>query len=346
MISFRNDYSQGAHESVLRKLQECSQEQHSGYGVDEHCRNAADRIRELCQCPGAAVHFLPGGTQANLTVIASLLRPHQGVLCTDTAHIFTHETGAIEATGHKALFLPGQDGRLVGADVEEYVSDHYASETFEHMPQPGMVEIADATELGTVYSHAQMTDMSRVCRKYDLPLYLDGARLGYALAAEGNDLSFGRLAELVDVFTIGGTKQGALYGEALVIVDPRLQKDFRYHIKQRGGLMSKGFLMGMQFEALLEDDLYLQLSRYANRLAMRFRDAMRALGVPFLVESPTNQQFPIFANDLLEKLRVDYGFETAQKTDGGHTAVRFCFSWGTKEEDVTRLIKDITLLAA
>ena len=346
MIDFRNDYSQGAHESVMAALLAHSGEQNRGYGMDEHCGRAADVIRKLCDCPGAAVHFLPGGTQANLTVIAAILCPHQGVLCSDSAHIFTHETGAIEATGHKALFLPGYDGRLEAEDVEKYVTEHYASETFEHMPQPGMVEIANATELGTVYTLRQLTELSRVCRKHKLPLYLDGARLGYALAAEDSDLTFEKVAELADVFTIGGTKQGALYGEALVIVDPALQKDFRYHIKQRGGLLSKGFLMGIQFEALMTDDLYLRLSRHADRLALRFRDALRAEGVPFLVNSSTNQQFPIFPNTVLEKIGKDYGFEFTQRTDDDHAAVRFCFSWGTKEEDVTGLIEDIARFTA
>ncbi len=344
MISFRNDYSEGAHEQVLEALARTNRQQHSGYGEDQHCRAAADRIRGLIGQPDAAVHFLSGGTQANLTVIASILRPYQGVIAVDTGHITTHETGAIEATGHKVLAVPHHQGRLQAEDVRRLVEEHAADGAFEHIVQPGMVYISNTTELGTLYTRDMLQALHSVCREKELPLYLDGARLGYALASEGNDLTLADIARYCDVFTLGMTKQGALFGEAVVLVNPALQKDFRYHIKQRGGMLAKGWLMGLQCEALLQDDLYFRLARRAVGLALQIRDKLRGMGVEFISDSPSNQQFPIFTEQMVDKLAQKWGFNLDQRLPGGRRAIRLCTSWATRKEDVDALLADIAQL--
>jgi threonine aldolase len=338
MIDFRNDYAQGAHEQVLGALAGLAGQGFSGYGEDDLCRAAQERVRRLTGQPEAALYFLSGGTQANLTVIASILRPHQGVVAADTAHIAAHETGAIEATGHKVLTLPHRDGKVNPDDIERMVAAHYADDSFEHMVQPGMVYISNTTELGSIYTARELEGISRVCRARGLPLYLDGARLGYALASEGNDLTLAKVAALCDAFTIGLTKQGALFGEAVVIVNPALQKDFRYIIKQRGGMLAKGWLMGAQFEALMTDDLYGRLSRHAVGLAMRLKHGLREMGVPFLSDSPSNQQFPILPNDVIVALRRQFAFHAIEVVDESHTGVRFCTSWYTNPADVETLL--------
>ena len=338
MIDFRNDYAQGAHEQVLGALAGLAGQGFSGYGEDDLCRAAQERVRRLTGQPGAALYFLSGGTQANLTVIASMLRPHQGVVAADTAHIAAHETGAIEATGHKVLTLPHRDGKVNPDDIERMVAAHYADDSFEHMVQPGMVYISNTTELGSIYTARELEGIRRVCRSRGLPLYLDGARLGYALASEGNDLTLAKVAALCDAFTIGLTKQGALFGEAVVIVNPALQKDFRYIIKQRGGMLAKGWLMGAQFEALMTDDLYGRLSRHAVGLAMRLKHGLREMGVPFLSDSPSNQQFPILPNDVIVALRRQFAFHAIEVVDESHTGVRFCTSWYTNPADVETLL--------
>lgn len=338
MIDFRNDYAQGAHEQVLGALAGLAGQGFSGYGEDDLCRAAQERVRRLTGQPGAALYFLSGGTQANLTVIASMLRPHQGVVAADTAHIAAHETGAIEATGHKVLTLPHRDGKVNPDDIERMVAAHYADDSFEHTVQPGMVYISNTTELGSIYTARELEGISRVCRARGLPLYLDGARLGYALASEGNDLTLAKVAALCDAFTIGLTKQGALFGEAVVIVNPALQKDFRYIIKQRGGMLAKGWLMGAQFEALMTDDLYGRLSRHAVGLAMRLKHGLREMGVPSLSDSPSNQQFPILPNDVIDALRRQFAFHAIEVVDERHTGVRFCTSWYTNPADVETLL--------
>ena len=344
MIDFRNDYGQGAHEQVLDALTALAGRSFSGYGEDELCLAAQQRVRRLTSQPQAALHFLSGGTQANLTVIASMLRPHQGVIAADTAHIAAHETGAIEATGHKVLTLPHRDGKLCPDDVERLVAQHYADESFEHTVQPGMVYISNTTELGSIYTAQELAALSRVCRARNLPLYLDGARLGYALASRGNDLTLADVAKYCDAFTIGLTKQGALFGEAVVIVSPALQRDFRYIIKQRGGMLAKGWLMGAQFEALMEDDLYGQLSRHAVGLAMRLKEGLKEMAVPFLSDSPSNQQFPILPNDVIAALREQFAFHLIEVVDEEHTGVRFCTSWYTRPEDVEALLAALARL--
>ncbi len=338
MILFCSDYQEGAHPAILEKLNSINFMQYPGYGTDELCLQAAELIKEKCHCPHADVHFLVGGTQTNTTVISAALRPHQGVLCAHTGHISVHETGAIEATGHKVLTVYSPDGKITAEQVEREVT---LQADFEHTVKPGMVYISFSTEVGTLYTLAELTALRQVCDKHRLYLFLDGARLGYGLCGEGNDISLPDIARLCDVFYIGGTKVGALFGEAVVIVNPALKPDFRYFIKQRGGMLAKGWLLGVQFLTLFEGDRYTSIAAHAHRMAMLVRDALRRMNVPFLVESPTNQQFPILPDEVLKKLSDKYAFSFQEKTDENHTAVRICTSWATREEDVLALIQDL-----
>ena len=341
MIQFQCDYSEGAHPRILERMMQTNFEQTVGYGEDHYCAMARVLIQKACGRPDADVHFLVGGTQANTTVISSVLRPHQGVICVKTGHINVHETGAIEHSGHKVLAVEGINGLLSAESVRAVMEEHLAEDGPEHTVQPGMVYISFSTEVGTVYSLAQLKALSAVCREYDLPLFIDGARMGYGLASEGCDVTLNDIADLADVFYIGGTKQGALFGEAVVIVNDSLKKDFRYFIKQNGGMLAKGRLLGIQFLTLFEDDLYFELSQHAVAQAMRIRDAFASKGYGFLVESPTNQQFPILPNAEMERLSADFKFSVWQKVDEGHTAVRFCTSWATKAEAVDALVAAI-----
>lgn len=313
-------------------------EQTVGYGEDHYCEAARAAVRKAVGREDVDVHFLVGGTQANATVISSILRPYQGVLCATTGHINVHETGAIEHGGHKVLALEAADGLLSAALIREAVEAHYAEDGPEHTVQPGMVYISFSSEVGTVYSLSQLREISAVCREYGLPLFIDGARMGYGLASEGCDVSLSDIAALADVFYLGGTKQGALFGEAVVIVNDALKKDFRYCIKQNGGMLAKGRLLGIQFLTLFEDGLYFQLSEHAVSQAMRIRDAFESRGFGFLVQSPSNQQFPILDNATMERLSSDFLFSFWQKVDDTHTAVRFCTSWATRPEAVDALI--------
>ena len=344
MIYFNNDYSEGCHEKVLEALTRTNLEQNPGYGEDDHCRRAADRIRALCGREDLAVHFLVGGTQANLTVIDAGLRPHQGVLTADTGHIHVHETGAVEATGHKVLALPSRDGKISATQVERYVLEHWENPSFEHTVQPKMVYISNPTELGTLYSLEELEALSRVCRERGLYLFMDGARLGYALAAKGYDVSLGDIARLCDVFYIGGTKVGALFGEAVVIAHPALQADFRYLIKLHGGMLAKGRLLGVQFEALMADDLYVRISARADVQADRIREALAGAGHPLFVEGITNQIFAILPDEVLCGLEKKYVFCPDHRVDETHRCVRICTSWATREEAVEALCADIRKL--
>ena len=344
MIRFECDYSEGAHPRILERLAQTNLEQTPGYGVDEHCCHARELILEACQAPRAEVAFLVGGTQANQTVIASLLRPYQGALCAQTGHINVHETGAIEATGHKVLPLPQKDGKITAAAVEEACAAHWADATHEHMVQPGMVYLSQPTEVGTLYTRQELEDIRRVCDKYSIPLYIDGARCGYGLGAAENDVTLADLARLAHVFYIGGTKVGALFGEAVVICDPALQRDFRYMIKRQGGMLAKGRLLGIQFETLFTDGLYEQLGRHAVELAGRVRQAFEEKGVEMAYPSHTNQQFPILTQAQREKLGEKYAFSFWEQVDEDRAAVRFCTSWATREEDVDALVADIANL--
>lgn len=337
MIYFNNDYSEGCHEKVMERLLATNMVQTPGYGEDAYCAAAAAKIRKKCGREDVAVHFLVGGTQTNMTVIDAALRPHQGALGADTAHINVHETGAVEATGHKVLWVPHHDGKITAQQVEDTVREHYASTSFEHTVQPKLVYISTPTELGTLYTKAELESLSAVCRTHGLYLFVDGARLGYGLAAPGNDVTMEDLANLCDVFYIGGTKVGALFGEAVVITNPALQEDFRYLIKQHGGMLAKGRLLGVQFDALMEDDLYEKIAAHADRLADKLRHCLKELGVPFLVENTTNQLFPVLPDGVLDALAKDFVFSEQERVDETHRAVRFCTSWATKEESVDAL---------
>ena len=341
MIRFECDYAEGAHPQILERLAQTNFEKTKGYGEDEYCENARRIIRRLCQTESADVHFLVGGTQTNTTVIASILRPHQGVVSAATGHINIHETGAIEATGHKVLALPTENSKLNASQIEKVFQEHWNDVNREHLVQPGMVYLSNPTEEGVIYKRQELQAIHGVCRQYNLPLFLDGARLGYGLVAENNDLTLPDIAKLCDVFYIGGTKVGALFGEALVITNDSMKKDFRYFIKQRGGLLAKGRLLGIQFETLFENGLYFDMARHAVRMAMLIRDAFCSQGFRFLRESPTNQQFPVLSEGQIKMLAQKYTFELWSKVDERHTAVRFCTSWATREVDVQMLIKDI-----
>lgn len=344
MIRFQCDYAEGAHPSILKKMEETNFEQTVGYGEDPHCDHARELIKKVCECPDADVHFLVGGTQANFTVIASILRPYQGALSAVTGHINAHETGAVEATGHKVLALPSEDGKITAAQVKEAYDAHWNDDTHEHIVQPGMVYISHPTENGTLYSKDELQALHDVCKECGLPLFVDGARMGYGVMSEAATLTLADIARLTDVFYIGGTKVGALFGEAVVITNPALKKDFRYMIKQNGGMLAKGRLLGIQFEVLFEDGLYFELGKHADKLAMRAKEAFINKGYALRYDSYTNQQFPILPNDHLEKLKEKYSFAFWEKIDEDHSAVRFCMSWATKEEYVDMLIEDIEAL--
>lgn len=341
MINFECDYAEGAHPRILERLAATNMIQTPGYGNDEFCEKARVLLRKTCCAPDAAVHFLVGGTQTNKTVIASLLRPYQGVVCADTAHIAVHETGAIEATGHKVITVPGKEGKITPEDIETVYGQHYGESGREHCVQPGMVYISFSTEVGTIYSRQELEAVSATCRKLGLTLFLDGARMGYGLAAEDNGLTLADIARLCDVFYIGGTKVGALFGEAVVFTVPGLDREFRYMIKQNGGMLAKGRLLGIQFEALFEDGLYMELSRHAVTQAMRIRRALEAKGIVMKYPSPTNQQFPILPDEVLQKLSERYIFSDMGKEKPGFTTVRICTSWATPPDYTDRLIEDI-----
>lgn len=344
MIRFECDYAEGAHEKILRRLCETNAEQTPGYGEDAHCESAKKLIRAACRAGEADVHFLVGGTQTNLIMVASVLRPHQGAVAAASGHIAVHETGAVEAAGHKVLTLPGREGKISAAQVRELHAAHWNDEAREHMVQPGLVYISQPTECGTLYSREELEALSRTCRERGLALVLDGARLGYGLAAQGNDLALSDFARLCDMFSIGGTKVGALFGEAVVIADPALKKDFRYLIKQRGGMLAKGRLLGLQFAALFEDGLYEAISRHAVDMAMRIREAFARKGVAFRYDSRTNQQFPVLPNAWLDRLAGKYAWCFWEKAGPDQSVVRFCTSWATKPEHVEQLVRDIEAL--
>lgn len=313
-------------------------EQTVGYGNDQHCANARKLIREICEAPNADVHFLVGGTQTNATIISSILKPYQCVICADTGHINVHETGAIEHGGHKCFALPGKDGLITASQIEKVLKTHFEDDEPEHCVQPGLVYISFSSEYGTIYSSTELQLISEVCHSYGIPLMIDGARMGYALMSEECDITLPELAQLADVFYLGGTKQGALFGEAVVIMNDNLKKDFRYNIKQGGGMLAKGRLLGIQFETLFTDNLYFDIARHADHEAIRIKKALQENGYPFLIESPTNQQFPILPNDLIEELSKDFLFSAWEKVDEDHTCIRICTSWATKPENVDKLI--------
>ncbi|WP_185823513.1 threonine aldolase family protein [Xanthomonas sp. GW] len=340
-IGFRNDYSEGAHPRLLAALAAASAEQNGGYGLDRHSERAAQLIRRECACDHADVHLLVGGTQTNLAAIGAFLRPHQAVIAAACGHIATHETGAIEATGHKVLTVDAADGRLSPERIAPLLAEHGN----EHMVQPRLVYVSNTTELGTVYRRHELQALRAFCDAHRLWLFLDGARIGSALTAEGNDLRLADVAALTDAFYIGGTKNGALLGEALVIVNPALQADFRYLLKQRGALLAKGMVLGTQFATLFEDGLFYELAAHANRMAARLREGLADAGAQFASESPTNQLFVALPADAVEVLAQRYDFERWQVLADGRWVIRFVTSWATEADAVEALCRDFAALS-
>lgn len=341
MILFNSDYTEGAHPRLMERLMETNLEQTVGYGEDAYCEEAREAIRRVCEAPNADVHFLVGGTQTNFTVISLALRSYQGVICADTGHINVHETGAVEATGHKVLALPGTDGKITAEQVKEAYALHWSDESREHIVQPKMVYISHPTELGTLYTKAELQALHDVCKECGLYLFLDGARMGYGLMAPGTDVTLPDIANLCDVFYIGGTKVGALFGEALVIRNPELKNDFRYVIKQHGGMLAKGRLLGVQFLELFKDGLYFEISKHAIDMAMLLKDELVKKGYRFYMDSVTNQQFIIIEDKKLEEIRKKYGVTYQMRCDDTHSVIRLCTSWATREEDVKALLEDM-----
>ena len=369
MRRFNNDYNCGAHPRILQALATTNAERYPGYGLDAWCERGAQAIRDYAQAPDAAVHFVVGGTQANFLVIAAALRPYQSVLSADTGHINGHETGAVEHVGHKIEALPSTDGKITAVQVEAAARAFETSTVPEHITQPKMVYLSFSTEFGTLYTKHELEDMSSVCRKHGLFLFIDGARMAYGLAAPEADVSLADIARVADAFTVGGTKCGALFGEAVVLTNPALHEGFRSNMKQNGAMLAKGWLLGLQFATLFEpangesageptpatdgraseapaqEPLYLAIARQADEQALRIKATFAQAGVPFFIESPTNQQFVVMPDRVLDDLAKKYVFEYEQRIDDAHSCVRFCTSWSTKPEDVDALVADIEALA-
>lgn len=338
MIYFSNDYSEGAHPVVIEALVKYNMEQNVGYGLDKHSERAKDYIKEHIGRKDVDIHFIPGGTQTNMLVISSFLRPHQGVISAHTGHVNVHETGAIEASGHKVIAINCEDGKLTPSHIKQVIEMH----TDEHMVQPKMVYISDSTEVGTIYTKAELEAIHQICRERGLLLFLDGARMASALTSKDNDMTLKDIAQLVDVFYIGGTKNGALLGEALIICNESLKEDFRFLIKQKGAMMAKGFVMGIQFEALFKDDLFLKLGAHANHMAEQIAASLQQHGYPFTIRPSTNQLFPILPNQLLGKLSERFTFSLPEFIDQDHSSVRIVTSWATTQEDVNELIEALS----
>ena len=336
-LNFASDYTKGAHPAVLSRLVATNLEETPGYGQDAYCEEARDLIRRACACPGARVEFLVGGTQTNETVISSVLRPYQGVIAAETGHIATHEAGAIEAGGHKVLTLPQHAGKLDAGEVRRFLQDFFGDDNHEHMVMPGMVYISHPTEYGTLYTKEELCALRAVCDEYRLPLYLDGARLAYALACPDSDVTLPDLARLCDVFYIGGTKCGALFGEAVVMPDPALIPGFFTLIKQHGALLAKGRLLGLQFGALFTDGLYEKIGEPAVRAADTLRRALAQKGYTLCFGSPTNQVFCVIENRKLVEVGRSVEYSFWEKADDDHTVIRFATDWATTEEDIRAL---------
>lgn len=344
MIYFNSDYLEGAHPSIMKRIMDTNMEQTVGYGEDAYCSAAQEKIKAACQAPDAEVHFLVGGTQTNTTVIASVLRPYQGVLTAVSGHVNCHETGAIESTGHKVLTLPTDNGKITARQIQEYYNWHHFSPDYEHIVMPGMVYISYPTEGGTLYTKAELTEIYETCKACELPLFIDGARLGYGLTCDDCDMTLPELAHLCDIFYVGGTKVGALFGEAVVVMNKALQKDFRFMMKQRGGMLAKGRLLGLQFDALFTDNLYLTIARHGNEMAKKIHAIFAENGYSFFFDSPTNQQYPIMSDAELKIIGRDFGYEYWERIDETHSAVRFASSWATTQENVDALRKAVEAL--
>ncbi len=335
---FKDDYSEGCHPNILKKLLNTNFEIHDGYGDDEYSNEAKQIIAEKIGDKNANIHFISGGTLANLIIISAILKPHESIISPSTGHINTHEAGAIEATGHKINPIKSSDGKIRVNDIQSILDEHT---TIPHMVKPRMVYISNSTEIGTVYKKRELKELSEYCKENDLFLFLDGARLGSALCSKGNDLSLSDIFHLTDIFYIGGTKNGALLGEAVVIKNDELKKDFPFHMKQRGALMSKGRLIGIQFVELFKDDLFFDLARHANSMAMKIAKAVEQKSHSLLTKSTSNQIFPILPNILVEKLEKKYGFYRWEKMNNKETAIRLVTSWATKENIVNKFISDL-----
>ncbi|MDF2856284.1 MAG: threonine aldolase [Neobacillus sp.] len=337
MYSFKNDYSEGAHPRILNALLESNLVQDEGYGEDQFSREAIELLKGIIGRTDVDIHLLSGGTQTNLTAISAFLRPHEAAIAANTGHILGHETGAIEATGHKILSIDVDDGKLTPSAIQTTLELH----TDEHMVKPKLVYISNSTEIGTIYNKKELEQLNEYCKLKNLLLYMDGARLGSALCSEESDLTLNEISSLVDAFYIGGTKNGALLGEALVICSDILKEDFRYHIKQKGGLLAKGRVLGIQFLELFRDNLFFELALHANKMADMLRDALITENYTFLTHAPTNQIFPIFPNAIINELQRKYAFHIWEKIDENNSAIRLVTSWATKEEAVIAFTKDI-----
>ncbi len=337
MLSFECDYNRGAHPEILKRLAETNEEPLSGYGDDKYCASAKEKIIECCEKPDAEVHFLTGGTQTNQIVIDALLTKYQGVIAAETGHVSLHEAGAIEFTGHKVITLPNREGKLMAETIRKYLEDFYGDENHEHMVFPGMVYISHPTEYGTLYSLKELEELSALCRSYGIPLYMDGARMGYGLACRETDVTLPDIARLLDVFYIGGTKVGALCGEAVVFTHRNTPKHFLTTIKQHGALLAKGRLLGVQFDTLFTDNLYLAISRNAMEAAEALKRIFQEKGYRFFLDSPTNQIFIVLENEKMEKLKQQVKFSYWEREDEEHTVVRFATSWATTMEEIEEL---------
>ena len=337
MISFENDYIAGAHPLILQRFVETNMESLTGYGADGYCESAKEKIKKACECQDAQVEFLVGGTQTNAIVISTMLHDYEGVIAASTGHISTHEAGAIEFTGHEVLEIPGENGKIGADSLKVFIDNFYADANHEHMVFPGMVYVSHPTEYGTLYTKNELKKISEVCHSYDIPLYLDGARLGYGLMSRESDLTLPDIAQLCDVFYIGGTKVGALCGEAVVFTKNNKPKYFMTSVKKRGAQLAKGRLLGIQFDTLFTDNLYFEISRHAIEMAEKLKNLFHEKGFHFYLESPTNQQFIILENTQMEKLKEKVRFSFWEKYDENHTVVRFATSWSTTEEDINML---------
>lgn len=341
MLSFANDYQEGAHEKILQRLIETNLEPVSGYGTDPYCELAKEKIRRACECPEADIWFLTGGTQTNQVVIDAMLAPYEGVVAAETAHVAAHEAGAIEYSGHKVLTIPQHEGKILAEELETFLRKFWDDENHEHMVFPGMVYISHPTEYGTLYTKNELENLSAICEAYQIPLYMDGARLGYGLMSSNTDVTLSVIARCCDAFYIGGTKVGALCGEAVVFPKNNTPKHFLTRIKQHGALLAKGRLLGIQFDTLFTDDLYFVLSRHAIDMAEHLKEGLLEKGISFYLESPTNQQFLLLTDEQAERLKHEVSYSFWEKPDEDHTVIRLATSWATTKEQVDELIEVI-----
>lgn len=338
MLAFECDYLEGAHEKILQRLAETNYEKVPGYGNDPYCESAREKIREACRCQDADVYFLTGGTQTNAVVIDAMLQKYEGVVAVRTGHVNVHEAGAIEYTGHKVLTVPSHEGKMRADELADMLDGFFQDESHEHMVFPGMAYVSYPTEYGTLYTQRELSEIAEVCHRFHIPLYLDGARLGYGLMSKSADLTLPQIAEICDVFYIGGTKAGALCGEAVVFTKKNTPKHFPTMVKQHGAMLAKGRLLGIQFDTLFTDDLYFTISAHAIEMAEKLKEGLKREGYSFYLDSPTNQQFVILSTEQIEKLQGQVGFDLWDKLDAEHQVVRFATSWATREQDVEALL--------